>query len=132
VGIPIIERAKIQAQVLVPLVKALQAELGEERANALVRKALGDIHRRLRGLRLRHKAHAHTNHHARRELLRFSLQATTKLTGFKQLHAEKQPLFALSFYATKDGKISVSYQGWDASKTVLKGQQFVISWGPQG
>jgi hypothetical protein len=25
----------------------------------------------------------------------------------------------LSFYATKDGKISVSYQGWDATKTVL-------------
>jgi len=47
VGIPVIERAKIQAQVLVPLVKALQAELGEERANALVRKALGDVYRRL-------------------------------------------------------------------------------------
>ncbi len=46
-GIPVIERAKIQAQVLVPLVKALQAELGEERANALVRKALGDVYRRL-------------------------------------------------------------------------------------
>ena len=45
--IPIIEQAKIQAQVLVPLVKALQAELGEERANELVRKALGDIYRRL-------------------------------------------------------------------------------------
>jgi hypothetical protein len=44
--IPVIEQAKIQAQVLVPLVKALQAELGEERANALVRKALGDIYRR--------------------------------------------------------------------------------------
>jgi len=26
----------------------------------------------------------------------------------------------------------VSYQGWDQSKTVLEGQQFVISWGPQG
>jgi L-2-amino-thiazoline-4-carboxylic acid hydrolase len=47
VNIPVIEQAKIQAQVLVPLVKALQAELGEERANALVRKALGDIYRRL-------------------------------------------------------------------------------------
>jgi L-2-amino-thiazoline-4-carboxylic acid hydrolase-like protein len=47
VGIPVIERVKIQAQVLVPLVKALQAELGEERANALVRKALGDVYRRL-------------------------------------------------------------------------------------
>ena len=46
-GVPLIERIKIQAQVLVPLVKALQAELGEERANALVRKALGDVYRRL-------------------------------------------------------------------------------------
>ena len=46
-GISVLEQAKIQAQVLVPLVKALQAELGEERANAIVRKALGDIYRRL-------------------------------------------------------------------------------------
>ena len=46
-GIPVIERAKIQAQVLVPLIKALQAELGEERANLLVRRALGDVYRRL-------------------------------------------------------------------------------------
>jgi predicted ArsR family transcriptional regulator len=45
--IPIIEQAKIQARVLVPLVKALQAELGEERANAIVRRALGDTYRRL-------------------------------------------------------------------------------------
>ena len=45
--VSVIEQAKIQAQVLVPLVKALQAELGEARANALVRKALGDIYRRL-------------------------------------------------------------------------------------
>jgi hypothetical protein len=46
VSIPVIEQAKIQAQVLVPLVKALQAELGEERASSLVRKALGDVYRR--------------------------------------------------------------------------------------
>jgi hypothetical protein len=46
VSTSVIEQAKIQAQVLVPLVKTLQAELGEERANALVRKALGDIYRR--------------------------------------------------------------------------------------
>jgi hypothetical protein len=46
VSIPVFQQAKIQAQVLVPLVKALQAELGEERANALVRSALGDIYRR--------------------------------------------------------------------------------------
>lgn len=44
--IPVIEQAKIQAQVLVPLVKALRAELGAERANSLVRRALGDVYRR--------------------------------------------------------------------------------------
>ena len=44
--IPLIEQVKIQAQVLVPLVKALQAELGEEQANAIVRKALGDLYRK--------------------------------------------------------------------------------------
>jgi len=36
------------------------------------------------------------------------------------------PLFkadsaTLSFYATKSGRITVSYQGWDQSKTVLDG-----------
>ena len=41
-AVSVIEQAKIQAQVLVPLVKALQAELGEEKANRLVRKALGE------------------------------------------------------------------------------------------
>src|ERR1700759_1609303 len=46
VSISVIEQAKIQAQVLVPLVKALQAELGEARANALVRNTLGDLYRR--------------------------------------------------------------------------------------
>jgi len=45
-SIPVIEQAKIQAQVQVPLIKAMQAELGEARANALVRKALGEIYRR--------------------------------------------------------------------------------------
>lgn len=44
--IPQIEQIKIQAQVLVPLVKTLQAKLGEEQANRLVRKALGDVYRR--------------------------------------------------------------------------------------
>lgn len=44
--IPVIERIKIQAEVLVPLVKALQGELGEERANAIVRQALGDMYRK--------------------------------------------------------------------------------------
>ena len=45
-SISVIEQAKIQAQVLVPLVKALQAELGEARANVLVRNTLGDLYRR--------------------------------------------------------------------------------------
>jgi hypothetical protein len=45
-SISVLEQAKAQAQVLVPLVKALQAELGEARANALVRKTLGDLYRR--------------------------------------------------------------------------------------
>jgi predicted ArsR family transcriptional regulator len=45
-GVSVIERAKIQAEILVPLVKALQAELGEEQANRLVRSALGDLYRR--------------------------------------------------------------------------------------
>ncbi|QOZ55264.1 L-2-amino-thiazoline-4-carboxylic acid hydrolase [Bradyrhizobium sp. CCBAU 53338] len=44
-SVSVIEQAKIQAQVLVPLVKALQAELGEARANALVRNTLGDLYR---------------------------------------------------------------------------------------
>jgi L-2-amino-thiazoline-4-carboxylic acid hydrolase len=58
-GIPVIEQAKIQAQVLVPLVKALQAELGEERANALVRKALGEVYRHLGGRWWRTKESTH-------------------------------------------------------------------------
>src|ERR1700730_14684476 len=45
-GVTVLERTKIQAQVLVTLGKALQAELGEARANALVRNALGDLYRK--------------------------------------------------------------------------------------
>jgi hypothetical protein len=44
--IPVIEQVRIQARALVPLVKALQAELGEERANAIVRKALAEQYRK--------------------------------------------------------------------------------------
>jgi hypothetical protein len=44
-SVSVIEQAKIQAQVLVPLVKALQSELGEARANDLVRRTLGDLYR---------------------------------------------------------------------------------------
>jgi hypothetical protein len=45
-SVSVLQQARIQAQVLVPLVKALQAELGEARANALIRKALRDTYRR--------------------------------------------------------------------------------------
>jgi L-2-amino-thiazoline-4-carboxylic acid hydrolase len=44
-SVSVIEQARIQAQVLVPLVKALQAELGETRAHAIVRGALRDLYR---------------------------------------------------------------------------------------
>jgi hypothetical protein len=43
------------------------------------------------------------------------------------------PRFAtLSFYASKDGKISVSFSRWDANRVVLEGQAFEVSWGAQG
>ena len=45
-AVSVIEQVKIQAEVLIPLVKALQAELGEVRANAIVRGALRDLYRR--------------------------------------------------------------------------------------
>ena len=49
---------------------------------------------------------------------------------------ESAPLFkadnaTLSFYSAKDGKISVSYQGWDRARLCLRGKQFVLNWGPQ-
>lgn len=45
--VSILEQVKIQAQVLVPLLKTLRAELGEAKADALVRQALGQHYRRL-------------------------------------------------------------------------------------
>jgi hypothetical protein len=47
------------------------------------------------------------------------------------------PLFkadkaTLAFSATKDGKVTVTYQGWEDHKVVLKGQRFVVTCGPQG
>jgi len=46
-NVPWIEQRKIQAQVLVPIVKAFQAELGEERANQIVASVLDDRARNL-------------------------------------------------------------------------------------
>ena len=45
-GIPPIEQVKIHAKVLIPLIKALRSELGEERADATARKALEDFYRK--------------------------------------------------------------------------------------
>ena len=52
----------------------------------------------------------------------------SRQTALRTEAPETAPLFkadgaTLSFYATKDGKVSISY---------AKGQQFIISWGPQG
>ena len=44
-SIPLIERAKIQAQVLVPILQAFRAELGEERANRIAWQALAQWRR---------------------------------------------------------------------------------------
>src|SRR6266571_4002953 len=45
--ISLLEQVKIQAMVLVPLLKTLRAELGEERANELVTTALRDWSREM-------------------------------------------------------------------------------------
>jgi hypothetical protein len=41
-SVDLLSKVKIQAQVLVPLIRALRAELGEAKANALVRDAMRD------------------------------------------------------------------------------------------
>ena len=43
----LLDKTKIQAQVVVPVLRALRAELGKERADALVRQALRDWSRKL-------------------------------------------------------------------------------------
>ena len=40
--IPLLEQSKIQAQVLVPVLRAFRAELGEERANRIAWRALAE------------------------------------------------------------------------------------------
>jgi hypothetical protein len=41
-GLSLLEKTRIQAQVLVPVMQALRAELGREKADAIVRQALRD------------------------------------------------------------------------------------------
>lgn len=43
----LLDRTRIQAQVLVPVLRALRAELGPEKANAIVREALRDWSKQL-------------------------------------------------------------------------------------
>ncbi len=43
----LLDKTKIQAQVLVPVLQALRAELGKEKADALVRQALRDWSKQL-------------------------------------------------------------------------------------
>jgi hypothetical protein len=49
---------------------------------------------------------------------------------------ESAPLFkadnaTLSFYATKDDKISVTIRAGTRARLCLRGKQFVLNWGPQ-
>ncbi|MGD9763990.1 MAG: L-2-amino-thiazoline-4-carboxylic acid hydrolase [Candidatus Binatia bacterium] len=44
--VPFLEQVKIQAQVLVPLIQAFQAEFGRERTNAIVPQALWEFYRK--------------------------------------------------------------------------------------
>jgi len=58
---------------------------------------------------------------------RRSWRSVVEIMSVHMEQYESAPLFkadnaTLSFYSAKDGKISVSYQGWDQSKTVLAGQ----------
>jgi hypothetical protein len=43
----LLEKTRIQAQVLVPVLRALRSELGKERADAIVRQALRDWSKQL-------------------------------------------------------------------------------------
>lgn len=45
--VSLLDKTRIQAQVLVPVLRALRAELGKERADAVVRRALRDWSRNL-------------------------------------------------------------------------------------
>lgn len=46
-GISLLDKTRIQAQVLVPVLRALRAELGKDKADAIVRQALRDWSQRL-------------------------------------------------------------------------------------
>ena len=46
-GISLLDKTRIQAQVLVPVLRALRAELGKDKADAIVRQALRDWSKQL-------------------------------------------------------------------------------------
>ena len=45
--IPLVDRVRIQAEVLVPIMRELRAELGEQRANELLRRTLSPMFREI-------------------------------------------------------------------------------------
>ena len=64
--ITLLERTKIQAEVLVPLIKAMEAEMGREQAHGLVRRALGG--------RIRESISEATSHGGSRETIEWALR----------------------------------------------------------
>jgi predicted ArsR family transcriptional regulator len=57
--LPLLERRRLEAAVLVPVIRAMQAEFGEERVNAVVGRSIRDI-ARAQGEKLRERAHIET------------------------------------------------------------------------
>ena len=45
--VPLLEQVKIQSQVLIPVIRALRKELGEEKANDFFRRVLGEHYRQI-------------------------------------------------------------------------------------
>ena len=118
-GITVIERVKIQAQVLVPLVKALQAELGEERANALVRKTLGDIFRRLGQQWWQSKQSEHVGDNMA-SAVAFGPEVTPSITGSVRNHKTSMRSMSLgadTHNSTKNWASLSLDSCWPAAKT---------------
>jgi predicted ArsR family transcriptional regulator len=85
-----LDKVKIQAQVLVPVLRALRAELGKDKADAIVRQALRDWSRQLFG-----EIGASIEGSARRKwaTMRSALDdATAREVDFEILRQDKQAL----------------------------------------
>ena len=93
-SISALEQAKIQAQVLVPLIKMLQAELGEARANAIVRKALGGVYRRLGEQWWQTKGSSDVGEAMASAFAAFAVKVTPSTIG--STHNRKRPMRSMS------------------------------------